>query len=126
MGGYFLHTPLQKLINLYSHADPWHHFADNSCFLGVCTGALAAAAVSCSRSVLELLPLAVDAVTVAFRTGMQVVDVAQRIGPSDAPDQSWSIIIPGLASAEVVHRLREQSVRTLSYVLYCPTSSLRS
>lgn len=125
-----MHTLRYGLIrqakHLYSQADPWHYRADNSCMLGVCTGALAAAAVSCSRSVLELLPMAVDAVTVAFRTGMRVVDVAQRIETSDASDQSWSIIVPGLASAEAVHRLCEQSVRTLSYVLYFATSSLRS
>ena len=85
--------------------------------LGVCTGALAAAAVSCSRSVLELVPMAVDAVAVAFRTGMHVMEVAKRIESSDASDQSWSIIVPGLASAEVVHRLCEQSVRTASLVI---------
>ncbi len=123
---YFLHTLVQKLNNLYSLADPWHYRADNSRMLGICTGALAAAAVSCSRSVLELVPMAVDAVAVAFRTGMHVIDVAQRIESSDASDQSWSIIVAGLASAEAVHRLCEQSVRTSSYVLYFTTSSLSS
>lgn len=94
--------------------------------LGVCTGALAAAAVSCSRSVLELVPMAVDAVTVAFRTGVHVMDVAQRIEPSEASDRSWSLIIPSAASAEAVNRLREESVRTTSYILYCTTWSLGS
>ena len=123
---YFIHTLMQKLNTLYRKADPWDYHADNSRVLGVCTGALAAAAVSCSRSVLELVPMAVAAVTVAFRTGMHVMDVAQRIEPSDATDQSWSIIVPGAASAEAVHRICEQSVRTMSYVLYCTTWSLRS
>jgi len=72
---------------------------------------LAAAAVSCSRSVLELIPMAVDAVIVAFRTGMLVTDVAQRVEPSDASDRSWSIIVAELASAEAVPRLCEQTVR---------------
>ena len=125
-GRHFLQNLVQKLNNLYSQADPWHYHADNSRMLGVCTGALAAAAVSCSRSVLELVPIAVDAVAVAFRTGMHVIDVAQRIEPSDASDESWSTIIAGLASAEAVHRLCEQSVRTPSYVLYFTTWSLRS
>ena len=61
--------------------------------------------------------MAVDAVTVAFRTGMHVMDVAQRIEPSEASDQSWSFIIPGTASAEAVTRLCEESVRTISYML---------
>ena len=125
-GMYFLHTLVQELTSFYSKADPWDYHADNSRMLGVCTGALAAAAVSCSRSVLELVPMAVDAVTVAFRTGMHVMDVAQRIEPSDATDQSWSIIVPGSASAEAVRKLCKESVRTLSYVLYFTTSSLRS
>lgn len=122
----FLYTLVQKLNNLNSKADPWDYHAGNSRMLGVCTGALAAAAVSCSRSVLELVPMAVDAVTVAFRTGVHVMDVAQRIEPSEASDRSWSLIIPGAASAEAVNRLREESVRTTSYILYCTTWSLGS
>lgn len=94
--------------------------------LGVCTGALAAAVVSCSRSTLELLLMALDAVTVAFRTGTYVMDVAQRIEPSDAINQSWLMIIPGAAFIEAVQRHCEQSVRTISYILYCTTWSLRS
>ena len=108
----FLHAPVQKLNSLCSQAVAWDFGPDKSCILGLCTGALAAAAVSCSRSTLELVPMAVDAVTVAFRTGMHVMDVAQRLEPWAASDQSWSILIPGLASAEVVHRFCEQTVRT--------------
>ena len=70
--------------------------------------------------------MAVDAVAVAFRTGMQVMDVAQRIEPSDASDQSWSIIVPGLASAEAVRILCEESVRIPSHVRYLTTWYLTS
>lgn len=38
-----------------------------SCCLGFCTGALAAAAVSCSSNTLELVPLAIQAVRLVFR-----------------------------------------------------------
>ena len=110
--GHFLHVKVQKLNNLYSQVDPQHYCGDNARILGLCTGALAAAAVSCSCSTLELIPRAVDAVIVAFRTGMHVTDVAQRVEPSDASDRSWSIIIPGLASGEAaVTRFCEQTVR---------------
>lgn len=95
-----------------SQADPWDYTTDNSRILGLCTGALAAAAVGCSRSTLELIPIAVDAVIVAFRTGMYVTDVAQRVESSDASNQSWSVIVPGLASIEAVHKFNEQTVRT--------------
>ena len=105
--------PVQKLNNLCSQADPWQYRADDSRILGLCTGALTAAAVSCSRSTLELIPMGIDAIIVAFRTGMLVTDVAQRVEPSDASDRSWSIIVPGLASAEALHRFCEQTVSML-------------
>ena len=112
--GRFLRIPVQKLNNLCSQVDSRHYCGDNARILGLCTGALAAAAVSCSRSTLELIPMAVDTVIVAFRTGMHVTDIAQRVAPSDASDRSWSIIVPGLASAEAaVNRFCEQTVRIL-------------
>ena len=55
--------------------------------------------------------MAVDAVTIAFRTGMLVTDVAQRVEPSNDLDRSWSVIVAGSASAEVISRLCEQIVR---------------
>lgn len=97
---------------LHSQADTWNFHVDNSRVLGLCTGALAAAAVGCSRNTLELVPLALDAVTVAFRVGMHVTDMAQRLQPSDSSDQSWSIIVPGLASVEAVHKFGEETVRS--------------
>lgn len=52
-----------------------------SCCLGFCTGALAAAAVSCSSNALELLPLAIEAVRLAFRIGILVDNMAGCIEP---------------------------------------------
>ena len=111
---HFPHNPRRTLNDVDSQADPWHYSTDNSRILGLCTGALAAAAVSCSRSALELIPMAIDAVIVAFRTGMRVVDIAQRVEPSDVSDQSWSIIVSGSGSAGDVFKLCEQTVRTSS------------
>ena len=68
--------------------------------LGLCTGTLAAAAVACSRSTLDLIPMAVDAVVVAFRIGLHVTDTAERFAPLPASDRTWSIIVSGLAAAE--------------------------
>ena len=75
---------------------------------------MAAAAVSYSRSALELIPMAIDAVIVAFRTGIRVVDTAQRVEPSDISDQSWSVIVSGSGSAGEVFKLYKQTVRTSS------------
>lgn len=65
--------------------------------LGLCTGALAAAAISSCSTLSELLPAAVQTVQVAFRLGLCVVDVRDRIeAPSESIPHEWSIVFPGL------------------------------
>ena len=109
---YSLRNLAWKLKSLYSRVDSQHYGTDNARVLGLCTGALAAAAVSCSQSTLELIPLAVCAVRVAFRTGLYATDAAQRVAPSD---RSWSMTVSGLASAEAaVNNFCEQTVRVLA------------
>jgi len=51
---------------------------------------------------------------VAFRTGMCVTDVANRVAPflHNDSDQSWSIIVPGSTSFEAVHKFCDQTVST--------------
>ncbi|KAK5989545.1 Non-reducing polyketide synthase fsr1 [Cladobotryum mycophilum] len=82
--------------------------------IGFCTGALAAAAVSCSRNTQELVPMAISAVIAAFRTGMHVADVARRVAPLHGSEQSWSIIVPKLASIDTVKRFCEQTALPLT------------
>ncbi|KAL4784871.1 beta-ketoacyl synthase [Aspergillus varians] len=73
-------------------AVPYPRFND-SYVLGVCTGSLAASAISCSASLSELLPIAVQAVIVAFRLGLCAQDVRDRLEVSDANrTQSWSVV----------------------------------
>lgn len=82
--------------------------------MGLCTGTFAAAAVSCSNSVSDLVPMAVDAVIAAFRTGMHVTEVAKRLVPVLDSAQSWSIIIPDSTSVEAVEEFCTQSVKDSS------------
>lgn len=82
----------------YSYPPPEH-----SCCLGLCTGALAAAAVSCSSNTLELLPLAVDAIRVAFRVGMLVEKMARCIEP-------WEFDAQG--NDKIHHNLPHGDIRT--------------
>ena len=105
-------TCIYQLGMFISQADPIDFSADRARVSGLCTGALAAAAVACSRSTLDLVPLAVDAVVVAFRTGVRVTDVAHQIAGSEESRQSWSIIIPGSSSSDAVNQFCAQSVRT--------------
>ncbi|KAB8801877.1 hypothetical protein FH972_026699 [Carpinus fangiana] len=102
-------TTIYQLGTFISQADNVSYGADSSRVAGLCTGAFAAAAVSCSRSTLDIVPLAVDAVIAAFRTGMQVTEVGKRIAPSLDSDKSWSIIVPDAASTDAVHKFCEQS-----------------
>jgi hypothetical protein len=88
--------------------------------VGLCTGTLAATAVACSRNVLELLPLAVDAVKVAFRVGLVVSDAVKRIVPSYERDQSWSFIVPDRGAHDLVGSLGEQSVSGNQTGFYVP------
>nr|ASU91368.1 non-reducing polyketide synthase [Nephromopsis pallescens] len=108
-------TCMYQLGVFISQFDPQNCYGDRALILGLGTGVLAAAAVSCSRSTLELIPMALDAVIVAFRTGLQVTDVAHRLLPSSVSDRSWSIIVLGLASAEAaVKRFCEQTMLPLT------------
>ncbi|KAF5010178.1 hypothetical protein FDECE_3671 [Fusarium decemcellulare] len=77
--------------------------------VGLCTGAFAAAAVSCSSFTADLIPMAVDAVVAAFRTGVLVTEVAKRVDQSHDLDDSWAILVPGTKSAEAVLQFCEQS-----------------
>ena len=59
--------------------------------------------------------MAIDAVIVAFRIGMIVMDGAQRVAPSDASDQSWSMTVAGLVAAEAaVNSFCDHTVRVFA------------
>ncbi|CAK1367940.1 unnamed protein product [Cercospora beticola] len=90
-------TCLYQLGVFISQTDLEYPRSDNARVLGLCTGTLAAAAVSCSRSTLDLIPLAVAAVSAAFKTGMHVTDLAHRVQPS--PDATTGLTWSMLAAA---------------------------
>jgi noranthrone synthase len=69
--------------------------------LGLCTGGLAAAAVSSCSTLSELLPAAVQTVQVAFRLGLCAADVRDRIeAPSMDIPREWSMVVSGLEPKE--------------------------
>lgn len=103
-------TCLYQLGLFISQAQPEDFSTQKSRAVGLCTGALAAAAVACSRSVIDIVPLAVNAVRVAFRAGVRVKDVAHRVTSSNEPTQSWSAMIPGLSSVEAINQFCDNTV----------------
>ena len=73
-----------------------------SCVVGLSTGLLAAAVVALSPTIPALMPLAVEAVLIAFRLGLHVKTAASNIemSPVHDDDSSWSYIIPGKTKPE--------------------------
>ncbi|KAF2259018.1 polyketide synthase-like protein [Lojkania enalia] len=63
--------------------------------LGICGGALAASAISCSRSLSELLPVAVQTVLIAFRLGICIAERRDQLEAAVSErSRPWSVAIP--------------------------------
>jgi len=67
----------------------------DSCIIGLCTGQLASAAVSSSRTVGELIPVGVQTVVLALRLGTCVIKVRDLV-ESTGPSPSWSALVSGI------------------------------
>ena len=65
----------------------------NARSIGLCTGLLAAAAVSSARSLSELLPLAVECVKIAFRAGTCVGSAKDALDVGSDGREPWSFIV---------------------------------
>ena len=78
-----------------------------TCVVGLSTGLLAAAAVALSPTIPALMPLAVEAVLIAFRLGLHVKTAASNIETSSAHDDgsSWSYVITGTTKPEAQQAL---------------------
>lgn len=71
--------------------------------VGLCTGLIAASAVASADSLSTLLPLAIEAIRISFRTGAHVGQVSQHVD-CEAGKESWSTIVSveeSTASAEL-------------------------
>ena len=68
--------------------------------VGLCTGSLAAAAVASSPSAATLTPLAVEAVRIAFRTGLHVGISARRVYQVVDNQECWSFLVPEISELE--------------------------
>ncbi|KAF5021129.1 hypothetical protein F66182_6829 [Fusarium sp. NRRL 66182] len=100
-------TTLYQLGAFISQAGISSYDAQNTRVVGLCTGAFAAAAVSCSSFTADLIPMAVSSVIAAFRTGMLVTDTAKRVDPSHDFDQSWALLVPGQKASAALQQFCE-------------------
>lgn len=81
----------------------------NHAVLGICTGLLSGSATASASSVTELLPLAVEAVLTAFRTGLHVTRTRDHLDRSPDRTKSWSYIVPGLQIDPALSQIEEFS-----------------
>lgn len=102
----------------------------NTVLVGLCTGLLAATAVSASHSVLDLVANALRIVRVAFRIGVKVNGAAQRLSIAHdvQVNQSWSRLVVGVqkeASIAEVEQFNERKVRKLTGSIFIVNMDLR-
>jgi hypothetical protein len=64
----------------------------------MCTGSLTAAAISCCRTLSELLPVSVQVISISFRAGLLAADVRARFGSSGEDDMGWAFMCPNLSA----------------------------
>ena len=69
----------------------------NPVLVGLCTGSLAAAAISCSGSVIDMVQFGIESVLVAFWVGMHASRKARALSSSDKP---WALTIAGIMLTE--------------------------
>ena len=96
--------------------------AENSSLVGFCIGVFAAAAIGCTQSLSELLPVAIQAVVLSFKAGQLALDISQRFcTTSDQPGQSWAFRVHGLSTDRVttkIHEFSESKVCGFDYNFY--------
>lgn len=74
--------------------------SSNTVIVGLCTGLLAAAAVALSPALPALVPLGVEIVLIAFRTGLCAGTAARSLELSQDRAASWSSIVTGTNDRE--------------------------
>ncbi|KAI1389461.1 polyketide synthase [Hypoxylon trugodes] len=79
----------------------------NTKLSGLCTGLFAATAIASSYSLSTLIPIAVQVVLMAFRTGSHVASLAERLSPSTEKSESWTYVLPAAKEAEAKSILAE-------------------
>jgi hypothetical protein len=100
----------ERVLTVSSQAGISSYDAQNTRVVGLCTGAFAAAAVSCSSFTADLIPMAVSSVVAAFRTGLLVTDTARRVDPNQDLNRSWALLVPGQKAAKAFQEFWDAQV----------------
>lgn len=106
---------MKRLVLTYHsyYGDLGHTYpsSTDSCVIGLCTGLLSSAAVSCSQTVGELVPIAVDTVVVALRLGLCVSRVQDMVASDKPASLSWCALVSGLDELDAYNMIEEFSCK---------------
>ncbi|KAK3994996.1 putative polyketide synthase [Cladorrhinum sp. PSN332] len=94
--------------------------------LGICTGLLSAAAVSCCRNLTELMSIAVEVVHLAFQIGFEASQRSQNIDPST---ESWATLVTNIEISTLQKAIKifnDSSVLEPSQSVYISAKSATS
>ncbi|KAL1970787.1 hypothetical protein VTN77DRAFT_2621 [Rasamsonia byssochlamydoides] len=100
---------LALFISYYGDEGQVYPLGSDSYVIGLCTGLLASTAVSSSRTVGELIPVAIEAVVIALRLGLCALKVRDFVGQNEAHSQSWSAVLSGIQEDQALEAIREFS-----------------
>ena len=109
----------QLIIVICSHSEKnYQDIAnyDKTYLVGLCSGLFAASAIASASSLSSLVPIAVQAVLLAFRTGVHVEALAERLHPVGEQSESWTHIFPGVKEAQAraaLVKFQESHVSTI-------------
>ncbi|KAK5988370.1 Polyketide synthase 1 [Cladobotryum mycophilum] len=83
-------------INYYGSTGQKYPTGENQYVAGLCVGSLAAAAVSSSETLSDLIPTGIDAIRVALRVGLRVGRATTFLDTNNTPNplSSWTYVIP--------------------------------
>ncbi|TVY82590.1 Non-reducing polyketide synthase PKS12 [Lachnellula suecica] len=106
---------LAHYISFYEDKPQSYVTPGNTLVVGVCTGLFAASAVASCTSLAALVPLAAEAVRVAFRTGARVSLEASSIEGSHNGHGNWSKTVTGIESTGLTAALEEFNKSQVSF-----------
>ncbi|KAB5511199.1 conidial yellow pigment biosynthesis polyketide synthase [Coniochaeta sp. 2T2.1] len=100
---------VSQLTHYINHAEKnWEDVTNRQTFnVGLCSGLFAATAIASTPSLSALVPIAVEVVLMAFRVGMHVHGLAEKLSPTVEASESWTHIYPGVKEAQASKVLAE-------------------
>ena len=101
------------MLSFFDDHPSQHLVPGDAVLVGLCTGLLAAIAVSASQSILDLIDNALKVARIAFRVGVKVHDTARRLFTIDdvQADRSWSKLVVGIQKEACAAKIKDFNKR---------------